>query len=66
MLTELRTYVRLLLIEAKVDELKKKHPEMSLQINKLSKSIKPKYLEWAVKQLIAGKDGRFGTEHSLL
>ena len=50
-----RFFVREMLFEAKSDDLKKKYPDKAADIDNLvSQRMKSKYLEWAVKQLIAG------------
>lgn len=48
-------YVQHLIVEAKVDDLKKKHPDLVDKIDSIATSIPAKYLEWAVKQLKSGQ-----------
>lgn len=44
-------FVRSVIIEGKIDDLKTKNPTLSSEIDQLSSSIKLKYMSWAVNQL---------------
>lgn len=51
----LREAIREILLEAKIDDLKKKYPEHIAILDKLvSGGMKSKYFEWAIKQIISG------------
>lgn len=50
----LREFIQCTLLEARADDLKKKYPEFNSQIDVLTSSVKPKYLNWAVTQLKLG------------
>lgn len=50
-ITLLRSYVRTILVEGKIDDLKLANPTLVSDIDKLVNSIPLKYLGWAVKQL---------------
>ena len=50
----LREFVQCVLTEGRIDDLKKKYPELSEKIDALASSVKQKYVEWAVKQLRLG------------
>lgn len=52
----LRTYISALVVEAKVDDLKKLNPSLASSIDELNRAIRPKYLDWAVKQLSVGNN----------